>query len=136
MPSIANVVIQDGAATPVSHTFKPLSVVGNLATWREQTSNGIPVGNNVLTYSVKAPANGSSVYTIQLRLSKPKVVSLTDTSGKTVNTVLRTDLFDATFKVGADSTTQERKDLRVMASNAAVNALLAQAFDDLETMFG
>jgi len=136
MPSIANITIKDGAATPVDHVFKPAAVVGALATWREQTSNGIPVGNNVLTYSVKAPASGTGAYTVQLKLTKPKVAQLTDTSGKTVNTVIRTDLFDATFKVGSDSTTQERKDLRVMASNAAINALLAQAFDDLEAMFG
>jgi hypothetical protein len=136
MPSIANITIKDGAATPVDHVFKPAAVVGSLATWREQTANGIPVGNNVLTYSVKAPASGVGAYTVQLKLVKPKVVSLTDTSGKTVNTVIRTDLWDATFKVGSDSTTQERKDLRVMSSNAAVSAIVAQAFDDLESFFG
>lgn len=135
MPSNANIVINDGASTPVAHTFKPLSVVGDIASFREVTSNGIPVGNNVLSYSVKAPTNGSLMYTIKLKLAKPKVITITDTSGKTVTTVARTDLVDLTVKVGSDSTAQERKDLRVLLSNAVINALLAQAMDDLEAFW-
>lgn len=136
MPSINTVTIGDGAATPVAHVFKPLSVDGTLAKWREITTNGIPVGNNTLSYSVKAPASGTGPYTLQFKLTKPKVQTLTDSAGKQTTTVIRTDLWDATFKVGSDSTLQERKDIRVMASNALQSVLLGQAFDDLETMFG
>lgn len=135
MPSNANIVINDGASTPVAHTFKPLSVVANLATFREATSTGVPVGNAVLTYSVKAPTSAAGAYTVQLKLTQPKVITVTDTSGKTVTTVDHTDLFDASFKVSATSTAAERKNIRVLASNALVNAVLAQAMDDLESFW-
>jgi hypothetical protein len=134
MPSNAPIVIADGASTPVNHTFNPESVVGRLATFQEVTS-GVPVGYPKLTFSTKAPSSSDGAWTVQLRLTQPKVITTTDTTGKTVTSVDYTNLADLTFKVSARSTLQERKDLRVLLDSALKNALLVQAADGLESFW-
>lgn len=73
MPAIANIVAFDGAATPVSHTFVPVSVVREggevIAHWREQLAN-VPVYAQP-SVVMKLKRMNSGVYRVSSRVMVP-----------------------------------------------------------------
>lgn len=135
MPANAAIAIQDGAATPVTHTFSPTKIDANgIATFEERVS-GVPIGYPTITWSVRAPTKGSSTYKVTGKLTQPKVIDVTDTSGKSVKTVDYVNLATVDLVVSNKSTKQERKDLRVLVANALMNTLLVTSADDLESFW-
>lgn len=137
MPSNAPIAVQDGASTPVTHTFNPSKIDSNgVATFQERVS-GVPVGFPTITWSVRAPVNGSTsaTYKVTGRLTQPKVITTTDTSGKSVTSVDYQNLGSIELVFNERSTKQERTDLRVMLSNLLKNAAIVSAVDDLESFW-
>lgn len=131
MPQNTTITIKDGAATPADHVFSPTSILANLAQWNERSS-GVLVGQPTITWSVRAPTKQSATYKVTGKLSVPKVVTVTDTTGKTVTSVDYINLASLDIVVSERSSKQERKDLRVMLSNLLLNAVVASTIDDVE----
>lgn len=124
--SINNIVINDGASTPVSHTFTPSYQSGLLTGWQEEDTD-LAMGSNVLTASIKDPSvAGREVDQIRMKLKLPEVVLDTATG------TYKVDYF-STVEVNAvvsrKSSAAHRKNLRVLMSNALLNATLAAYFD-------
>jgi hypothetical protein len=135
MPSNTSITIKDGASTPVDHVFSPTRIdANNIATFQERVS-GVPIGYPTITWSLRAPTKGSSTYKVTGKLTQPKVIDVTDTSGKTVKTVDYVNLATVDFVFSEKSTKQERKDLRVLMSNLLINATMAASADDLESFW-
>lgn len=135
MPSNTSITIKDGASTPVDHVFSPTRIdANNIATFQERVS-GVPIGYPTITWSLRAPTKGSSTYKVTGKLTQPKVIDVTDTSGKTVKTVDYVNLATVDFVFSEKSTKQERKDLRVLMSNLLINAVMAASADDLESFW-
>lgn len=78
MGAIANIVAFDGAATPVSHTFIPVSVVREgdevTASWREALTN-VPVYAQPHV-TMKLKRMGSGVYRVSSRVEVPVMESI------------------------------------------------------------
>lgn len=78
MSQIANLVAYDGAATPVLHTFLPVSVVREkdevVADWREALST-VPVYAQPRV-TMKLKRMGSGVYRVSSRVSVPVMESI------------------------------------------------------------
>lgn len=78
MSSIANIVAFDGAATPVSHTFVPLSVTRDkgevTAHYREQLAD-VPVYAQP-SVTMKIKRMGSGVYRVSTRVETPVMESI------------------------------------------------------------
>lgn len=132
MPQNTTIAIQDGAATPVTHTFNPQSIDSNgVATYKERVS-GVPIGQPQLSLSVRAPAGNSTTYKVTGRLTMPQVVETTDSAGKTVKSVDYAPLgtFEFVLPVKADKI--DRTNIRVLLSNALKNATVVSMIDDLE----
>lgn len=55
--SIANIVINDAAGTPVAHTFVPIGKVGNVLTFEDQSATNI-IGRWRITIEVRRPILG------------------------------------------------------------------------------
>lgn len=128
MPALGNISINDGATTPVAHVFAPVTTDGYLATLKERV--GVPVGYPALTASVRPPAKGSEVYKEQIRLSLPVTA--------VVNGVTAVDYVNyGTIELSMNerSTEQNRKDLRVMLSNALQNAVFVTMIEKLEPVY-
>jgi hypothetical protein len=71
MSAIANILINDGQATPVSHTFAPVTIdSAGVAKWADR-SGGISIGFPTLSYSLKSPTKGSSSYKLQAKVVLP-----------------------------------------------------------------
>jgi len=55
MPAIGNIVLNDGQATPVAHTFIPLGPDKNGVWWFEDQSASAPIGNFRLSIQLVRP---------------------------------------------------------------------------------
>lgn len=132
MPANANIVIDDGAATPVSHTYVPSGLIGaaGLAQFTERT-DGVFVGEPRMDITVRPISKGQATRKVTVLLTQPKRV--TDTDGNV--TVAYENLGKLEFTYSVSSTTTERKNLRVLLANAALNTLVAQAIDNNETFW-
>lgn len=114
MPQLANLVVNDRAATPVAHTFTPQGTNGNSAALVEST--GVPIGDRrfVINWS---QASGSGRYKRTVRLTAP-VVQTQTINGVSTPVVVRTAYAEATFTFDSTSTEQERKDAVGMLADA------------------
>jgi len=131
MPQLANVVINDGASTPVAHTYTPMDIVGNVA--RLVESNGVPVGNNVLTTSLTKTAAGRWKPVLKLQLP---IVQTQTINGVSTPVVVRTAFANVEMSFDGTSTAQERKDAIALLTNALLNAaVIKPVFADLQAIY-
>jgi hypothetical protein len=107
MPQAANIAIND--SVPVLQTYKP-KAVGDLALFQDDTAISI-AGRPEIKVSHR-PATATAVGRTRLTM---KVPVEEDVDG--VNTVTRESTVVIDVLTSPDSTLQERKDLRVLASN-------------------
>lgn len=130
MPQLANIVINDGAATPVAHTFAPVTTDGQLGQLAERS--GLPIAYPKLAVSVRPPVNGGETYKIRLTLQVPQTSTVVAT-GKVVKDFTNTASLDLVFH--ERSTAQQRKDIRVLLANALANATVVTVVENLEPLY-
>ena len=143
MPAIAPVTINDGAASPVAHTFTPLGKDDKGVYWFEQTT---PTPTNILGakrigYSQNRITDPKSALTgyslVTLSVSLPTLETLGNTSAGITPppTVAYTEVARISFRVAERSTTQERKDTRVLMANLLAHAMTVAAVDTLQPTY-
>lgn len=134
MPAFGNVVINDGASTPVAHTFSPVKIDGDVASYADRAS-GTPSKYNLLTAANRDPVGSNGqVSRITYTLACPVVADGTDPAVK-AGTVLRTARFSCEFLIPATSTLQERKDISAFAKNLLANAIETAMVEQLEHVY-
>lgn len=140
MTAIAALTIADGQATPVNHTFSPVSIdsVG-VARWADR-SGGIALGFPQLTASTKAPAaKGSRSYRHTFKVVVP-VLEVTSPSTATGIQPAPTKAFDLIFNgefvLPERSTLAQRNDLLAYVKNFIANAnVIPQAVQNFESVY-
>lgn len=130
MVAIANLVLKDGQATPVSHTFSPFSTDGSSAEWRER-GNGVPFGQPSVKLTVRAPAPKGSVYKVSTTLNIPKVVQ--DMAGS--SKIARETRVNLELLAPVMGDKQERKDIRMELIDLLQSPQFVAAWDDLESAY-
>lgn len=145
MPARANIVVNDGKATPVAHTFNPAED-GDLDIF-EDKSGGIAIGFPLITLRFRRPTgpqNGSQssangrVYRAQLNFSWPVLEVTSPSTGTgiqpapTVAYVLRSN---QEWILPERSTQADRKDLRAIVYNSLNNADIKKVLEDLEAFW-
>lgn len=126
MPAAATLAINDGQATPVSHSFTPAGQTGSKVEWNEKTA-GIPAGYFVLTHELVKPGTPDAAYRIKMGLNVP-VTATVDSS----LAVVRNSSAQVVFNLSQSSTLQERKDLLAYIANALGNANVKTSIQDIE----
>lgn len=114
MPQLANLVVNDRAATPVAHTFTPQGIEGNSAALVEST--GVPIGDRRFVFNW-SQTSGTGRYKRTLRLTVP-VVQTQTINGVSTPVVVRTAYAEFTCTFDSTSTEQERKDAVGMLADA------------------
>lgn len=74
--AMTNIVINDGASTPISHTFTPQQGQQNsdtYATWYEKLSAFSVQGWNMIRTRVQLSTSAKKAHVMQLQLRQPKV---------------------------------------------------------------
>lgn len=112
MPAISSLSVNDAAATPVAHTFSPVSTNGGHAYWADR-SLATPAGYFKIDHNVENPNGNRSVYRVTIGYGVPTLASIDG-----VQTVVRTSSAQVVFNLHPDSTLQERKDLMAFVTNS------------------
>lgn len=140
MPAIGNVVINDGATTPVAHTFAPAGISSSNTAFYADRSGGIPVGYYTLDISLRAPVS-NSIEKMYLATFKIKTPILEQTSPSTATgiqpapTVGYNPICEMKFWLPERSTLQNRKDLRAFAKNLLGDAVVTAVVENLESVY-
>lgn len=132
MSAIAPIVINDGAATPVAHTFNPFQSVPQ-ANYRENQTALALVGQGTISIvSSTDLGNGLSKVRVVLALPALEVIGAQNAQGYTASPkVAYTNKVDATFILPNRGTAQQRKDLRTLFSNLLANAQVVDVIENL-----
>lgn len=138
MAAIANIVINDGQATPVAHTFAPAKTQSDYALL-EDRSAGVYIGYNKLTFSLKRPSGPSKVASRNLKLSiKIETPKLEVVSNNTVTgiapapTVSYRPVAELIVTLPERCSLQDRKDLQAFMKNVLSNPFVTDAFEKYE----
>jgi hypothetical protein len=113
--AIANIVVNDGKSTPVAHTFVPIQD-GADARYVNDAGAQTLAGQETLGLKISRSANGTQAHTVRITLWDPTEVVNADT---TVS-VDHGSSADLRFNFAPNSTEAERKDVVMLAVNAAI----------------
>lgn len=144
MPARANITVNDGQGTPVSHTFNP-SEDGDVDLF-EDKSGGVAIGYPMIMVRFRRPASPSGgsasgnnrVYRIQLNFSWPVLEQTSASTGTgiqpapTVAYVLRSN---QEWLIPERSTLANRKDLRAIVYNTLNNADIKKVLEEQEAFW-
>lgn len=135
MSQIAPIVVADGKATPVNHTFGPVSV--NPAQYRESIT-GLPlVGQGVAGLTFRSGSN-ATLQRVRVMLALPALETVTgqNASGYTAAPkVAYENSVIVDFILPVRGTADQRKDLRVLLSNLLKDAQVVDAVDNLNVPY-
>jgi hypothetical protein len=129
MPAIAALSINDGASTPVAHTFSPVTTTGSKAEWADRSPT-IPSGFLKISHELLGPSGNRTVHRLILGYMIPVVASV---SG--VDQVVRYSSAQVSLNVHPDSTLQERKDLLAFVANSLGLASVKTSVENLEPFY-
>jgi hypothetical protein len=135
MSAFANIVLNDGQATPVAHTFQPKTCIGTTALY-EDRSSGIAVSYKKLQIDTKDTTN---LRRIHVRVQDPVLEAVTGSNPAGFTPAPQVAFygdFDGTFTVHNRSSLQNREDLIAYVSNLMTNAVLRALVRDGDEIYG
>lgn len=129
MPAIAALTVNDGATTPVAHTYSPVTTNGASAQFADRSA-AVPSGQKTISHEIRRPATPTAAQRVLLGFNQP-VENLID--GSTV--VSRNSSAQVVFNFAPDSTLQERKDLLATVANSLGLAAVKTSVTDIEPFY-
>lgn len=130
MSAIANIVLNDGLATPVAHTFAPVTIDQNgVAKWADR-SGGISVGFPVISYGLKNPSTGSRSYKLTAKVIYPVLEQTSPSTATGIQpapTVAYNLIANVELVLPERSTLADRKNLIAFVRNYLANAAVITA---------
>lgn len=131
MTAIAAFVLPDAQATPVNHTFSPVTIINQMAKWADR-SGGIAAGYPVVTHSLREPTKTSKSYKSQTKLVLPvmEIVAPSTTMSKTKEILVNVE-----FVLPDGTTLAQRKDALKYFQGIATAGWLVSAIQDFEAVY-
>lgn len=127
MPSFTPLSLNDGQATPVAHTFSPVSLVGGLGAWYDRTTGVIASQPYVTAKTTRA--NGASGLTRQGYTVNVPLYD--DATGKVIGTAAAT----VEYRIPANATLQQRKDVFAYVSDLTASDMVEAMVTNVEGLF-
>lgn len=134
MAQLAPVVISDGKATPIVHTFGPTSASnGTDARFHERLAAGIALAFPQMDLLVRPASgfDGVNKVTLMLKMPQMEVLSGSDAGYTPAPKVAYFDMVKTEFYLPGRSTSANRKDVRALLINALANAIVIDAIENL-----
>lgn len=129
MPALGNIVLNDAAATPVAHTFTPVTTNGSLAELANRSA-ATPRGYENLRLELLKPAGGATAYRLRVGFNDPVEATVDG-----VVQVVRNNSASLTLNFSPDSTAQERKDTLKMMAELFAHATVKTMVENLEPIY-
>lgn len=143
MPTIGPITINDGASTPVAHTFTPIGRDSNGAFIFEQTTPA-PVSKiaakrigykQTRELDFKKQLTGSSKVSYLLSVPTPETLANNSAGITPPPTLAYRETARVEYVLAERSAKQERKDTRVLTANLMAHAMVVANVDDLEPSY-
>jgi len=137
MAQIANIVVNDGKATPVAHTFAPAKALADYALF-EDRAGGIYVGYNKLTYTLTRPkgeATSNRNLKLMIKLETPVMETISNSTYSGIPPapqVAYRPVVEVMLTLPERSTIADRKDLLALMKNVLSNAATTLAVEQYE----
>ncbi len=131
MPAIGNISVNDGAATPVSHTFGVVTTDGKSAFYADR-SGGVPAEFPLIRITQTSPAGTQRFFRVDITISMPKAATDPQT-GKSY--IARQTQSRQTFTLPETGVLQERKDILAFHRNVAALSLVDNLVTNLENVY-
>lgn len=151
MSAFGNIAILDGQATPVAHTFTPLTLFnnasGSIATYVNRASALVDIGFEEIKLSFRTPsgervagakASSERIYKVAMTLKVPVLESTSAATGTGIApapTVAYVLTSKVEFLLPARSTTQQRKDLRTLTQALLWRPEAVSLVENMEGIF-
>lgn len=140
MAAAANVVINDGQATPVAHTFTPRRIGdGNtnnsMMAEYEDRAGGVVVGFPKVSIMMRYPDKNLRTTKVSIKITRPvlETVSNSTVSGiAPAPTLSYVPMFSGEFVLPERSQLADRKDILAYVKNFLAHAVVTSAVQDLE----
>lgn len=130
MSAVANIAIQDGQVSPVTHTFYPIQTVAPVM-YREALSGVALIGNGTVVANIKH-VNSLNKVSVTLKLPALETVTAANSEGYTA---APKEAYSNTVKVEFilpdRGTSAQRKDLRVLLMDLFTDAQFIDMIDEL-----
>lgn len=133
MATFANIVINDGAATPAAHTFAVTSRLNNVLTWNDRSS-GVAAGFKGITLSYRPATAQNANAKIVMKIVDPRLAVTSASSGSGVQPNPVQAYFASAnleFILPAASDALARSDILAYAANLLANAQVVDAIKNL-----
>jgi len=134
MATVAAIVINDGATTPVAHTFSPSRVAPELVTYQDRLA-GVVAGFNILTIGTRYADKKNNAQKVTVRLALPTLAvtaPTTSTGIQPVPTAAFECFANIEFVLPSASSVQNRKDLLALVKNLVAHAAIDNAVVNLD----
>lgn len=141
MGQAANIVINDGLATPVAHTFAYVPYDNNIAGYEDRAA-GIPIGYNRITISMRRPKSNTAAasvasrnYRMVVKIETPKLETVSNSTVSGVApapTLSYRPMCTLEFVMPERSQLQDRKDLLAYIKNVLANAQITNLVHDFD----
>lgn len=136
MATFANIVINDGQAAPVAHTFAVKSNDLRVTKYEDRVG-GVPIGYGKLEIVTKDINKNNRRVSLSIEVPVLEAVSGANPQGFTpAASVNHFEKVDVNFTLNSRSTTQNRKDILAYAKNALALALMTSLVVDGEEISG
>lgn len=132
MSAIANIAIADGQATPVTHTFYPITS-GQDSKFRENQASLPLIGQGMIDQVLKLDTRrGLNRVRIVLELPALETATAANSAGYTAAPkVAYSNRATVELVLPSRGTAAQRKDLRVLLSNLLLNATVIDTIENL-----
>jgi hypothetical protein len=129
MSAIANLVINDGATTPVAHTLNPITS-GTNSFYRDTVTN-VPIHGQIGLRLMSKSDNGSGLNKVKLIIDVPSLEVITGTSTQSgyqaAPKVAYSNKVIVDFILPSRGTLQNRKDVLALLKNALANIQIEES---------
>lgn len=133
MANFANIIINDGLATPVAHTFAIKTNDNGVSTYEDRIS-GVPVGYNKLIVRISETKDQRTVKA-DILVPVLEAVSGANAQGFTPPAkIAYQNIGKIEFRTSSRSTLQQRKDLVAFMKNTINLALMSSLVADTESI--
>lgn len=131
MPQLAPIVINDGAATPVAHTYTPIGKPsGSAWDFYVERVGGKPEFQREVRVKSVQPTRKGAAYRVDVTMLVP-ITKIVDS----VEVLDYQNRVDVSFTLASTGATQSRKDLRVCLKNLFDNSQVIAFIDNLENSY-
>lgn len=137
MPQVANIVINDAAATPVAHTFGPARQSGDLYEWHDRAP-GVAAGFQKISVLTRFGSSSNAGQKVTIKFTCPTLAVTAPNSGTGVQpnpVAAYTTLATVEFLLPNASSLQNRKDILAYVKNALANTQIAAMIENLDAPY-